>query len=628
MKTTNLENLKIHKLSRAQYQHLIDTDQIDETALYMVPEETVDLSSFATTEEMEAAIAAIPQSDWDQNDETAKDYIKNKPFGLVPAIEPVTWDCLPTDETITVTEIGAPEYKFADVYIPVEESAGISINANVNGVNYPLQLATSIIHIADQMSSFMFVSQEAALACVITSVAANTVYNGQTITSDSTYGFAMLQSEGTLNNITLNVNKVKQIDPKFYKDFPGEKTFGEVFTIDGEIVIASEGAEIFNSYGHGELTSAQRNIATGSFSHAEGIETIASGYAAHAQGSNTVASGEYSHAEGERTTASGNYAHAEGGGSTASGEYSHAEGAGSVASGKYSHAEGASTASGRYSHAEGEHVIAAGENQHVQGQYNIEDTGNTYAHIVGNGAANHRRNIHTLDWSGNAWFQGDVYIGSTSGDNKDEGSKKLATIDELTTAIADFATEDYVNQNGGKIDVIAVNGIDQTITNKKVDISVPTKTSELTNDSGYLTEHQDISGKADKTYTDTQDTITLNTAKSYTDTEVGKISTLVGDTSVASQISTAVDDLRVTITTVVMSAANWDVDAKTYSFEATYPATTHNLELELNGDVATEVQFEAFNAAMMVASANTNVVKAFGEVPTIDIPVILKVQVK
>ena len=45
-----------------------------------------------------------------------------------------------------------------------------------------------------------------------------------------------------------------------------------------------------------------------------------------------------------------------------------------------------------------------------------------------------------------------------------------------------FATEDYVDQNGGKIDVIKVNGMIQTITNKAVDITVPTRTSNLTND--------------------------------------------------------------------------------------------------------------------------------------------------
>lgn len=46
---------------------------------------------------------------------------------------------------------------------------------------------------------------------------------------------------------------------------------------------------------------------------------------------------------------------------------------------------------------------------------------------------------------------------------------------------------DYVEANGGKIDTIKINGTTQTITNKTVDIAVPTKTSDLTNDSGYLT---------------------------------------------------------------------------------------------------------------------------------------------
>ncbi len=45
----------------------------------------------------------------------------------------------------------------------------------------------------------------------------------------------------------------------------------------------------------------------------------------------------------------------------------------------------------------------------------------------------------------------------------------------------------YVEANGGKIDTIKVNGTAQAITDKTVDITVPTKTSDLINDSGYLT---------------------------------------------------------------------------------------------------------------------------------------------
>ena len=64
---------------------------------------------------------------------------------------------------------------------------------------------------------------------------------------------------------------------------------------------------------------------------------------------------------------------------------------------------------GDYSVAEGMGTIASSEYQHVQGKYNIEDSSNTYAHIVGNGTKiTARSNAHTLDWSGNAWYAGSV----------------------------------------------------------------------------------------------------------------------------------------------------------------------------------------------------------------------------
>lgn len=56
------------------------------------------------------------------------------------------------------------------------------------------------------------------------------------------------------------------------------------------------------------------------------------------------------------------------------------------------------------------------------------------------------------------------------------------------TAGSEFATKSYVDTNGGKIDKIKVNGTEQTITNKEVDITMPTKVSDLTNDSDFQTE--------------------------------------------------------------------------------------------------------------------------------------------
>ena len=256
----------------------------------------------------------------------------------------------------------------------------------------------------------------------------------------------------------------------------------------------------------------QGTTASSDGSHSEGISTTASGMSSHAEGQDTTASSDGSHSEGIRTTASGSVSHAEGYLTTASGNYSHAEGCGSntlpdtvtsdstnddiitayngiggfsLAKGYASHAEGAdnlalgdishaeglkTTASGDHSHAEGWDVIASGTGshaegygtkassgfQHVQGRRNIADSYNNYAHIVGNGNDDSvRSNAHTLDWSGNAWFAGDVYVGSTSGTHKDAGSKKLAT--ESTTVITTLSVSSW--DSSTKTQTVSVAGV-------------------------------------------------------------------------------------------------------------------------------------------------------------------------
>ena len=184
-------------------------------------------------------------------------------------------------------------------------------------------------------------------------------------------------------------------------------------------------------------------------------------------GNRVTASGDYSHAEGERTMASGEASHAEGNYSTASSNFSHAEGNWSTASGYASHSEGDNTvASGDYSHAEGNSTISSSENQHVQGKYNIEDKDNKYAHIVGNGSNNSTRsNAHTLDWNGNAWFAGKLTQEGTPTNDKDLITKKYFDVNKPT---------------------------------------VPTKTSELTNDSNFLTKHQSLTNYATIEYVDSK----------------------------------------------------------------------------------------------------------------------------
>ena len=202
----------------------------------------------------------------------------------------------------------------------------------------------------------------------------------------------------------------------------------------------------------GSISLGRSSYSTvGKNSFAVGNYVTASGECSHAEGGST-ASGQYSHAEGY-SYATGHYSHSEGASSTASGQGAHVEGGGSMASGQYSHAEGQNTyARKNCSHSEGLGTTADSLYQHVQGKYNIEDSAGKYAHIVGNGDASHRSNAHTLDWNGNAWYQGNVYVGGTS---QDDG-KKVATEEFVMNAamggidMSNLITTDDIPVIGGE----------------------------------------------------------------------------------------------------------------------------------------------------------------------------------
>ena len=67
------------------------------------------------------------------------------------------------------------------------------------------------------------------------------------------------------------------------------------------------------------------------------------------------------------------------------------------------------------------------------------------------------------------------------------GDMLKSTYDPTGSVATAGGIPDYVEANGGKIDTIKVNGTAQVISDKTVNITVPTKTSDITNDSGYLT---------------------------------------------------------------------------------------------------------------------------------------------
>lgn len=395
---------------------------------------------------LENKVDSLPQPDWEQNDTTAKDYIRNRPFFVYTENwVPLTIDnYYSSGSSIEAFKIDGTEYR--DFSITTDGPATIY----TVGV-YTITIITryDIISCDPQCSSLLFWHPHDA---------------------------------------------INQIEEKFIPDK------------NGNVLNGSSSGSLRMVYAAEEDDS----YTIGSYSFAEGNNTKASGWYSHAEGNGTIASGFYSHAEGDETTASENYSHAEGNDTMASGIASHAEGDGTMASGRASHAEGEEiTAYGRASHAGGRYNVADSSEYsydlittdlHVnksatdysfgtgltidldsgkcllhnkkplspvagfkdcyiqakdedvaywvlsseQNPYNSSsiicqvvkvNVGKFstpsymhYATIIGNGTSDYTRsNAYTLDWDGNAWFAGDVYVGSTSGTNKDDGSKKLAT---------------------------------------------------------------------------------------------------------------------------------------------------------------------------------------------------------
>lgn len=168
-------------------------------------------------------------------------------------------------------------------------------------------------------------------------------------------------------------------------------------------------------------------VFTGSISLGRKASTTV-GSNSFAVGNDVEASADNAHAEGNTTRAAYVDSHAEGWGSEAISQAAHAEGRQGRATAFAAHAEGCQTAASGYaSHAQGMGTQATNKSQHVAGEYNVADPSTdgagfrgNYAEIIGNGVdANNRSNARALDWSGNEYIAGDLYVGcsadSTSG---------------------------------------------------------------------------------------------------------------------------------------------------------------------------------------------------------------------
>lgn len=340
------------------------------------------------------------QADWNQNDSTAPDYVKNR---LFYASDPIITEVLhkaTLDFSVQTFGGVTAGLHFFDTEITLK--AGCLYKVNWNGIVYEV---------------YSFESNGQVLLGDISTVDASFASTGEpfAILNEGMYAWDCVVGETSTQrtiSITGYETTITQLPAAYIDD--------SIKRLATHRAGTGFAAEVFNG---GTAESA-----SGQCSHSEGFVTTASGENSHAEGHATDAIGYASHAEGYLTIASGKYSHAEGNGNGMSGSSITYAGA----SGECSHTEGyITTAYGYGSHAEGGYTIANGSCQHVQGKLNIKDEEDKYLHIVGNGhidgivasdSSMVRSNAHTLDWNGIGWYQGGLQVG---GNAQDDGAKSV-----------------------------------------------------------------------------------------------------------------------------------------------------------------------------------------------------------
>ena len=256
-------------------------DDSEENTLYIL--KSYDLYAYNNKWEPIIKESSVIQSDWEQNDATQPDYIRNKP-NIVQA----DWNIY--DETNPAAIKNRP---FGDIPAgAIVYDGQVNCKATDYGSVYVVQGNCGKLELIDGASYVVNCNG------VINNVIARDGvlnFDGDSYIVDSGQMVNVPGSVGGVNDIQIQLefDAIRTIDTKYLPSSLGI----------GKTGVGTYG-EIFNDYTF--------NIADGGYAHAEGNGTAASGHASHTEGSYTKASGHSAHAEGGNTTASGNYQHVQG----------------------------------------------------------------------------------------------------------------------------------------------------------------------------------------------------------------------------------------------------------------------------------------------------------------------------
>jgi hypothetical protein len=233
------------------------------------------------------------RGNWNQNDETAVDYIKNRThwseISLVEILPETTVDILDSGYQKLSNNFTLERNK---TYTVIFNGTKYECVAWFNG-NAVLIGNGSIYGSTDVASG-------------------NIGGNGEPFSCDSYENGTCYLNVSEPGTYTIKISGqsevIHEIDAKYLpiKNILDGSATGSVRTI------YSTPEDDEYTMGEGAFAEGGVTIASGLCSHAEGAGATASGSFSHAEGFNTKASGDRSHAEGDNTTASGSCSHAEG----------------------------------------------------------------------------------------------------------------------------------------------------------------------------------------------------------------------------------------------------------------------------------------------------------------------------
>ena len=186
---------------------------------------------------------------------------------------------------------------------------------------------------------------------------------------------------------------------------------------------------------------------------------------------------------------------------------------------------------------------------------------------------------------------------------------------------------------------LANENIDISVLNDNMDIidEELAKKSEFSGSYDDLTNKPtipDVSGKADTTalttHTGNSDIHVTASQKTAWSGKYSKPSAGIPKTDLASEVQTSLNAVadksnKPTFSQYTILTSGWS--GGVYSFESAFPSATCDIEIELDS-TATESQVEAWSGAKVTSVFGTNTMKALGDVPTVDIPVIVKAVMK